>query len=414
MKHSEPLLARLDRFQQRALIIGAVGLIACVAGIFIDTPQLIRSWLYGFIVWIAIPVGAFGIYMLHNLVGGAWGFLIRRLLSAAIRTLPLMFVLFIPVIIDLLGGNSVLYPWARPEAAQDHVLHAKASYLNEVFWIVRSILYFAIWIGWSAMVFRRVRRLEESGEITEIRKIQNVSAGGLVLLMITMTFAAVDWIMSLEPHWFSTIFGVQQVVAFALATICAATLLLTYLADYRPISDVMRPKIFHDLGTLMFAFNMLWAYLTFSQLLIIYGGNLAEETPWYLHRLHGGWEWIAYSLIALHFATPFVILLSRRNKRSTTILRTVAIWLLVMRAVDFLWIIAPSFHQTELHVHWLDLAAVIGIGGIFVWYFLYQIKQRPLLLTNDPRMQAALAHVEEKEPLLMVAEEDLEPGNGRH
>jgi hypothetical protein len=157
----------------------------------------------------------------------------------------------------------------------------------------------------------------------------------------------------------------------------------------------------------MFAFNMLWAYISFSQLLIIYGGNLAEETPWYIHRLHGGWEWIAYSLIALHFATPFLILLSRRNKRNTRILSGVAIWLLVMRAVDTLWVIAPSFHESQLFVHWLDLAALIAIGGVFVWYFLYQVKQRPLLLTNDPRMQAALAHVEEKEPLLMVAEEDL-------
>jgi hypothetical protein len=406
MKHSEPLLARLDRFQQRALIIGAVGLVACVAGIFIDPSQLFRSWLFGFIVWIALPVGSFGIYMLHNLVGGAWGFLIRRLLSAAIRTLPVMFVLFVPVIIGMLTGD--LYEWARPEAAHDHVLHAKAAYLNQPFWIVRSVIYFAIWIGWSAMVFRHVRRLEESGEIREIRKIQNVSAGGLVLLMLTMTFAAVDWAMSLEPHWFSTIFGVQMIVAFALATICAATLFLTFLAGYRPISDVMRPKIFHDLGTLMFAFNMLWAYITFSQLLIIYGGNLAEETPWYLHRLHGGWEWVAYSLIALHFATPFVILLSRRNKRSTKLLFNVALWLLVMRAVDTYWIIAPSFHEAQFHLHWLDFAALIGIGGVFIWYFLYQVKQRPLLLTNDPRMQAALAHVEEAEPLLRVHQEDIE------
>lgn len=406
MKHSEPLLARLGRFQQRALIIGAVGLLACVAGIVLDPSQLYRSWLFGYIVWIALPVGAFGIYMLHNLVGGAWGFLIRRLLTAAIRTLPVMFVLFIPVIIGMLTGD--LYEWARPEAASDHVLHAKQPYLNDVFWIVRTVAYFAIWIGWSAIVFRYVRKLEESGEISQIRKIQNISAGGLVLMILTMTFAAVDWVMSLEPHWFSTIFGVQMIVAFVLATTCAATLFLTFLADYRPISDVIRPKILHDLGTLMFAFNMLWAYISFSQLLIIYGGNLAEETPWYVHRLGGGWEWVAYSLIALHFATPFLILLSRRNKRSTHVLRSVAIGLLIMRAVDTLWIIAPTFSPSQIFVHWLDLAALVGIGGVFVWYFLYQVKQRPLLLTNDPRMQAALAHVEEKEPLLMVAEEDLE------
>jgi hypothetical protein len=412
MKHSEPLLARLDRFQQRALIIGVIGLVACVAGAILDPSQFFRSWIFGFIVWIALPVGAFGIYMLHNLVGGAWGFLIRRLLSSAIRTLPVMLLLFVPVVIGMLTGK--LYPWVGAESGHDHVLLAKEPYLNPVFWIIRSAFYFAVWIGWSAMVFRHVRRLEESGDIREIRKIQNVSAGGLVLLMLTMTFAAVDWMMSLEPHWFSTIYGMQVIVGFSLATFCAATLFLTFLADYRPISDVMRPKIFHDLATLMFAFNMLWAYISFSQLLIIYGGNVAEETPWFLHRLQGGWEWIAYSLIALHFATPFVILLSRKNKRSIQMLRLVAIWLLVMRAVDMFWMITPSFHQSQFHLHWLDFAALIGIGGVFVWYYLYQVKQRPLLLTNDPRMQAALAHVEEAEPLLRLHEDDLETANDRH
>lgn len=403
MKHSEPLLARLERFQQRALIIGALGLAACIAGAFLDTQQFFRSWLFGYVFWIGLPVGAFGLYMLHNLVGGAWGFLIRRLLSAAIRTLPVMLVLFVPVAL----GMTELYPWARPEAAHDHILHLKEPYLNVPFFLIRAGIYFAIWIGWSAMVFKRVRTLEESGDVREIRKIQNVSAGGLLLLVLTVTFASVDWIMSLEPHWFSTIFGVQTLVGYVLATIAGATMVLVFLSDYRPMSDVIRPKIYHDLGNLMFAFNMFWAYIAFSQLLIIYAANLAEETPWYQHRLEGGWEWVAYSLIALHFATPFAILLSRRNKRNTRVLRSVALFLLAMRAVDILWMVAPSFHPSKLHVHWLDFAALIGVGGVFIWYFLYQLKQRPLLLTNDPRMQAALAHVEETDPLLRIGEEHL-------
>ena len=404
MKHSEPLLARLDRFQQRALVIGALGIVASIVGVIVDTEQFYRSWLFAFIFWIGIPVGSFGIYMLHNLVGGAWGFLIRRLLSAAIRTLPVMVLLFIPIVF----GVSELYEWARPEAANDHVLHLKAPYLNVPFFYVRSAVYFAIWIGWSAMVFRKVRMLEESGDLTQIRKIQNVSAGGLMLLVLTMTFAAVDWVMSLEPHWFSTIFGVLIIIGYVLTTISAATLLLAFLADYRPMSDVIRPKIYHDLGNLMFAFNMFWAYIAFSQLLIIYGGNLAEETPWYLHRLAGGWEWIAYALIGLHFVTPFLILLSKRNKRNPRLLQWIALFLIVMRVVDIFWTIMPSFHESKFHVHWLDIATLIGIGGVFVWYFLYQLKQRSLLLTNDPRMQAALAHVEEPDPLVRLSDEHVE------
>ena len=404
MTHNEPLLARLDRFQQRALIIGGIGLLALVLGLFVSKEQFFRSYLFGYLFWLGLALGSFAIYMLHHMVGGAWGFLIRRILSATMRTLPLMALLFLPIVF----GMNDLFPWARPEAANDHILHHKAPYLNVPFFLIRAVIYFAIWIGWSFLVFGRVRRLEETGDVTLIRKMQNMSAGGLLLLMLTVTFASIDWIMSLEPHWFSTIFGVIVIVGFALSTFCFASILLAFLSDYKPMSDVIKPKVFHDLGNLMFGFTNLWTYVSLSQFLIIYAGNLAEETPWYIHRLHGGWEWVGLAIVIFHFVVPFFILLNRRNKRNRAILSGIAAWLMLMQMVWLFWAIAPSFHQSGLHVHWLDLAAPLGIGGIFIWAFLWQLKQRPLLLMGDPRMQAALARVDEGEALVRIGE-DLDP-----
>jgi hypothetical protein len=384
----------IDRSQQIALVVGAVGLLICAVGAFVDTEQFFRSYLFGFVLWIGLAIGAFGLYMLHHLVGGAWGFLIRRLLSAAMRTFPLLLVLFIPLVF----GLETLYPWARPDAAANHILHLKAAYLNVPFFLGRAALYFAIWIGWGFRVFRLVKRQEDTGELALIRKMQNISAVGILLLVLTVTFASIDWLMSLEPEWFSTMFGVIQIIGFALSALSLATIMLVKLSESEPMSQFVRPQIFHDLGNLLFGFTLFWAYCSFSQFLIIWSGNIAEETPWYIHRTQGGWEFVAYFLLLFAFAVPFLLLLSRRNKRDLGFLKKMAIWILVVRLVELFWFTAPTFYPDGIHLHWLDIAAPVGIGGIWYWFYIYQLKQRPLLFLTDPRMREAIHRIDEKEP----------------
>lgn len=394
MELNESVQRDIDRSQKLGLIVGAVGLLICALGAVIDTEQFFRSYLFAFVLWIGLAIGSFGLYMLHHMVGGAWGFIVRRLLSAAIRTFPLLALLFIPLVF----GMETLYPWTRPEAAANHFLHHKALYLNVPFFLGRAVLYFAIWIGFGFVVFRLVKRQEETGELALIRKMQNISAVGILMLVLTVTFSSIDWVMSIEPEWFSTMFGVIQIIGYVLTALSFATIMLIKLSESQPLKDFVRPQIFHDLGNLLFGFTLFWAYVSFSQYLIIWSGNIAEETPWYLHRTTGGWEFIAYFLLLFAFAIPFLLLLSRRNKRDTNFLKKMAMWVLFVRAVELFWFTAPTFHQAGFHLHWLDIAAPLGIGGIWYWFYIYNLKQRPLLFLTDPRMREAIHRIDEKEP----------------
>ena len=390
----EPVQRSIDRSQKIGLIVGAVGLLICALGAVVDTEQFFRSYLFAFVLWVGLAIGAFGLYMLHHMVGGAWGFLIRRLLSAAIRTFPLLALLFIPIVL----GMETLYPWTREGADANHFIHHKALYLNVPFFLGRALLYFAIWMGFGFIVFRLVKRQEETGELALIRKMQNISAVGILMLVLTVTFSSIDWVMSIEPEWFSTMFGVIQIIGYALTALSFATLMLITLAESRPLKDFVRPQIFHDLGNLMFGFTLFWAYVSFSQFLIIWSGNIAEETPWYIHRTHGGWQFVAYFLLLFAFAVPFLLLLSRRNKRDTGFLKKMAMWVLFVRAVELFWFTAPTFHPEGFHIHWLDIAAPLGIGGVWYWFYIRNLKQRPLLFLTDPRMREAIHRIDEKEP----------------
>ena len=393
-KFEPKLLDWINRVQRIALVIGVVGLAASILGAIIEPSQFFRSWLFGFLPWIGLSVGSLLIYMLHHLVGGAWGFLIRRLCSAAARVLPLMLLLFIPI----LFGLHDLYPWTRAATMHEPAIATKAGYLNEPFFLVRQAIYFLIWIFWAFNLFRLVRKLELTNHLPLIRKMQNFSAGGIVLVSFAITFAAFDWVMSLEPTWASTIFGFIFMVGDALLCFTFVTMLLLKLAPFSPMKNVVRPQIFQDLGNLIFAFTMLWAYLGFMQYLIIWAGNLSEEVIWYVHRTQGGWEWIAFGLIFLHFFVPFFILLNRRAKRNREILFWTAGAVFVLQVIDLYWYVMPTFEQGRLRVHWLDFATVLGIGGAWIFYYMMQLKRRPLLILSDPRLEEAIARIDEREP----------------
>jgi hypothetical protein len=308
--------------------------------------------------------------------------------EASARTLPLMLVLFIPIAMNL----QTLYLWARPEAAVDPVLIAKSAYLNESFFFVRAALYFVIWMALTFTLCAWSKAQDETAPVGPgplDRRFRVLAGPGLVLFMLTITFMSVDWVMSLDPHFYSTIFGVLTVGGQGLATLAFTILILQGLSDSKPISDVTSNERFHDFGKLMLAFVMLWAYFNVSQLLIIWSANLPEEIPWYIERLQGHWAPWAVVVLVGHFVLPFVLLLSRDLKRRGRTLSMVALLVLFMRVVDLIWTIGPVFRH-ETTVHWLDFAMVLGLALPWLFLFYRNLGSRALVPANDPYFKEAV------------------------
>ena len=388
----EKIPPEVDRFQRRALIVGAAGVAICLLGGVFDWTQFFRSYLVAYVFWIGIALGCFAILMLQHMSGGAWGLVIRRLLESATRTFPLLALLFLPI---ALGMRSV-FIWAEPYTGADetlrHALDHKQPYLNVTFFLIRAVFYFAVWIVVSHFLNKWSLEQDRTRHRPLTTRFQALSAPGLVLYGLTVTFASVDWIMSLEPQWFSTIFGILVMGGQGLAAMAFIIAAVVLLSRYKPLSQVIKPSHLHDLGKLMLAFLMLWAYFGFSQFLIIWSGNLPEEIPWYVRRLQSSWKWVGLALVVLQFALPFVLLLSRDLKRNARSLVIVATAVIVMRLVDLIWLTAPEFHAGGFRIHWMDLIMPIGLGGLWLAYFAHQLKTRPLLPIGDPYLEEALAH----------------------
>lgn len=342
--------------------------------------QLFRSYLIAYLFWLGIALGCLPLLMLHHLVGGTWGFVIRRILEAGTRTLPLMALLFVPILI----GTHSLYEWSHADVvARDAILQAKRAYLNVPFFIARAFIYFSAWIAWGYFLNKWSAEQDQTGNPALVRRFQLLSAPGIVMYGLTITFASIDWGMSLEPHWFSTIYGMLFMVGQSLAALAFVIPVAARLSDSEPLSGFLKADIFQDLGNLLMAFVMLWAYISFSQFLIIWAGNLPEEIPWYLHRGTHGWQYVAAFLALFHFAIPFMVLLARGNKRKKRIIAGIAAAILVMRWVDVYWLIAPSFDRAA-RIHLFDLLAVVLIGWIWYSTFLTQLRKRALLPLHDP------------------------------
>lgn len=381
--------AAVDRIQRLGLIVGVVGAVLCAIGFFVSPDYFFRSWLVGWVYWMGVTLGCFAIMMLHHLTRGAWGLVMRRVMEAASRTLPWLLLLALPIFL----GMKSLYIWARPEVvASDALLQVKEPYLNVPFYLVRFAIYFLIWGGFAFVLNRMSLRQDTSTDPGLTRRMQLIAAFGLAAYCLAITFASVDWLMSLDPHWFSTIYGVYLMGSQGLAALAFIITFALFLSRREPMAGVIQPRHFHDWGKLFLAFTMLWAYFSFSQFLIIWSGNLPEEIEWYLHRLHGGWGVLALALVIFHFALPFVLLLSRDLKRSGRLLAGVAIVMLVMRWVDLLWQVEPNFEEHHAAHYWLYLAAPAAIGGLWVFFFVRELKKRPLLPVNDPYLPEAIAH----------------------
>jgi hypothetical protein len=374
--------SRLSSLQTKALIAGGIGLGFCVFGAFSNSKQFFVSYLFSYVFWLGVALGCLGFLMVHHLTGGRWGFAVRRFYEAAIMTLPLMALLFIPICF----GLRDLYPWTDPQAIDaDPVLQHRSGYMNAPGFIIRAAVFFLIWIGVALALNKWSFQQDATTGVEPTRKLRTLSGPGIALYPVTATFVLVDWVLSLEPDWYSTMFVVLIIIGQMLAGLAFGIMLLALLYKTKPMSDIVTTTHFHHLGMLLLAFVMLWTYMSFGELLIIYSGNLPHEIVWYLHRIAGDWKVVVWFLFLFHFLIPFFLLLSRELKRNVPVLATIAGVIFFAHIVNTYWLIAPSFDQTGIRLHWLDFAAPIGVGGIWIAALTGRLKSRPLLVQNDPR-----------------------------
>lgn len=387
----------------RGLLIGTGIAVALSAlGALLNAEQFFRSYLFAYLTCLGVSVGCMAILLVQYLTGGTWGLVLRGVLESALAALPVWGLLFIP----LLFGLDRLFPWAIPEAvARDPLLQHKRPYLNETAFLARAIVYFVLWCG-IAFVFRRGSAAQARAyDPNRARRLQMFAGPALLVYGYSVSFASVDWIMSLEPHWFSTIFGVLIATGWVLPALAFSIVTLTRLARRPPVAPVMSPGLWNDLGTLLLAFVMLWAYMSFSQLLLIWSGNLPEEIEWYLRRIEGGWQVVAWVLFLFYFAFPFFLLLSRDIKQRPERLGTAASALLVIHAIYHLWLTRPALtaggHGAAEHgehashgmgLHWMDPVVLAALAGLWTLVVLRDLRSRALLPENDPDLKEYLAH----------------------
>lgn len=387
--NAENLPERVAYVRRLGLASGLIGLGVWLA-MALFSPAAYPAYLVAYTYVLGLSVGSLAALLLHHLVGGDWGFVIRRPLEAATAPLPLMALLFLP----LLFGSNNLYEWTHADVVRDStVLSDKAGYLNIWFWTARAALYFALWIGISTLFRRWSVEQDQTESPAPTWRRQAFAGPFLVIVFLTVTFTAIDWMMSIEPHWYSTIYGVMVLVGWVLCTLSVTIIVATVLRKVPPLDRVATPTGFGELGNLLLAFTMLWAYMSFSQYLIIWSGNLAEEVPWYLRRSIGGWRYLAASLMIFHFFVPFFCLLIRETKRSADRLWRVCVALLVMHFLNDAWLIIPAFPEGQ----WVSILALVpatlGVGGIWVASFAHHLTSRPLLPSgHDPLLAEVFAH----------------------
>lgn len=387
--------ASIASLRNRALIVGVIGLAASIYFANASLEMFLRSWLVAFMFWLGMTIGPLALLMLQYVTGGNWGRIGRRFWEAATRCLPLTFLYWLPIAL----GMKALYPWAgwsHAEAVRE--IGSKGSwYLTPAGFWQKGIVFFLIWWAFAAYMGRWSKK-EEEGRATPEKfiTVQNVSGVGIIVYGFTVTFAAIDWVSSLNPYWFSSVWGMLFMVGQVLTTFAFTIWLLARFSPEGPVSRVINSERIHDFGKLMFAFVVLWAYLSFSQWIIIWSGNLTEEIKWYLDRIHGRWQIVAVSLILLHFAFPFFIMLSRNLKRNIGRLVWIALFILFMRYVDLFWLVQPKFHAAgeagplNIESVWMTIACAAAMGGLWLAFFFWQLGRRSLMPVNDPNFPKML------------------------
>ena len=383
----------VGRLEKRALVVGVLGLVVSIVGWITKPEDFFRSYLVAFLFVLGLSLGSLGLLMLQHLTGGQWGILIRRPLESATRVLWLVFAFFLPI--PLFGMKFLYAAWLdAPKTGEGALSHLQQSYLTRGGFVFRGFVYFAIWLALMLLFNAMSRQQDVDREDRALRRRLKFFAGpGIILYIFAMTFAAIDWSMSLSPHWASTIYGFLFVAGQAISAMSLMIIMVILFSHAEPFAHIIQKRHLHDLGKLLFAFNMLWAYFSFSQLLIIWSGNQPEEITFYKSRLFGGWGAVAALVLVLHFFIPFFALLSRDLKRNQAVLPKIAMWLIAMRCLDLFWLTRPEFTSRALPTLW-DFAAVLALGGIWLWFFAVQLKQQPLLPLGEPKLAEAIANHE--------------------
>lgn len=389
-------LFRGRHLRAAALIAGVAGLAGCALGLTLAPAQVFHSYLAAHAYVTSLALGVLAFTMIGRAMGATWVLAVRGLEEAAIAALPALGALFVPVV----AGADYLYPWATPEAADSehlrHLLHHKRAYLDLPFFTGRAVFYFAAWIALAELLRYGSRCIEvAAGDAERIARLEArgraLSAAGLPLLGFTATFAAFDWLMSLDPAWFSSAYGLYYVAGGLLGGI-ALLVVLAHGARRTLLAEELNRFHFHALGRLLLTFVVFWAYIAFFQALIIHIADRPEEVTFYLRRIAGSWSWLAYALLLGHFALPFFLLLPRAIKYRSGVLAGIAIWVLVMHYLDVYWLVLPELHPGGAAPRWLDAAALLGVGGVATAVAAWRQHGRSLLPEGHPRLQQALRY----------------------
>ena len=390
MTDNELVPVKLQKLQGQSFIVAVIGFIALVLFSSMNPVHFWQSYLTGYLFGWGCTMGCIALLCIIHLAGGRWGYCIRRFLEAGTQTIYIMALLFIPIAIW--GMDTLYIDWLDLSNDHHHIVAEKTQYLNREFWHIRSLIIFVTWIATAHCLFSWSRKQDETGDLQYRRKLKFIAGPGLLLFSLTVTVASIDWVMSIEPTWFSSIFGVMFMIGQGLTIWALSILVVTYLARFQPMKEALNLKSQHNLGNLMFAFVILWAYIELSQFIIIWSANLPEEIPWYMNRSDGGFRYMSIFLVMFQFAIPFLLLLSRQTKRVTKFLRLIAFGIIAMRIVDLNWIIAPSIHQPITNpgrvagpaIGCMDVIAPLAFGALFLALTLRNYRKAPILPTKDP------------------------------
>ena len=383
-------IANPGKIKKIAFIAGVAGLIFTAAGLFDNQSQFFYSYLNAYLFWITVSLGGLFFIMLHHLTGSEWSIVLRRIMETVASTIPVMALLFIPVI----WGMYDLYHWSHEDAVvSDVLLQKKSAYLNPAFFIIRAVFYFAIWSLLSLLLYKTSLAQDNAFDNNQVTKMRKVSAPGMVAFALTITFAGFDWAMSLDAHWYSTIFGVYIFGGSFLAILCFLVVFGLFLRKRNILDNTITVEHYHDIGKFLFGFIIFWGYIGFSQYFLIWYANIPEETIWYLHRWEGSWKYITMILVFAHFLIPFIALMPRFVKRNLSLMRFIALWILVMHWLDIYWLVIPNLHHHSVHFSWMDLTATFGIGGIFFWYFWTKFSANATVPVNDPNLEKSIRMV---------------------
>ena len=368
--------------------IGAAGLIASGVGYFFDHEQFLFSYLVSFVFFTTIALASLVLVMIHHITNSSWGVALRRLPETFSSNLWIWAIFILPVLL----GLHTLYHWTHTEyVAADPILAGKTPYLNEPFFIIRQVVYFAVWGFLGYRLHRISVDMDGSGDLGLVARFKKLSAPGILIFALTVAFAGFDWLMSLDPHWFSTMFGVYFFAMSFQALFPVLILLILWMRRNGILANTLTSGHVFDLSALFFGFTVFYAYIAFSQFLLIYYANIPEETLWFYHRMEGSWSTLTYALLIFRFIVPFVLLLNRDSKRRIPILAGVSVLVLVMHFLELHWIAMPMLSHHGVHFSWLDVTTFLGLGGMFFGLFFHKLGRHDLVPIKDPRLGKSLS-----------------------